>query len=102
MTLTKKILVYSSSALFSLGLLGAAGCGTPEKQNSNTKTDSVATYDNLKPDTTSKQDLYTCKLCNFSYEDKAWADKCENFCRDSKSCSLEITKHSIDLKKQNE
>ncbi|MBI2046825.1 hypothetical protein HYT26_01520 [Candidatus Pacearchaeota archaeon] len=38
---------------------------------------------------------YTCKICKLSYKDKRWADKCEAWCRNSKSCNLEITKHAI-------
>ena len=48
-----------------------------------------------------KQDktLYMCEECNFYYEDKEWADKCEDFCKEHKSCSIEITKHALQLPK---
>lgn len=42
-----------------------------------------------------KKQIYTCPECNFKYEDKVWADKCEAWCKKYKSCSIEITKHAI-------
>ncbi len=38
--------------------------------------------------------LYRCEGCDFYYKDKSWAQKCENYCKKYKACSLEITKHS--------
>ena len=38
---------------------------------------------------------FKCEICNFFYKEKKWAQKCENFCKKHKSCSLEITKHSV-------
>jgi hypothetical protein len=38
---------------------------------------------------------YQCGLCDFLYEDRIWAEKCEKFCRENKACSVEITKHAI-------
>ena len=29
------------------------------------------------------------------YEDGEWAEKCEKFCRENKSCSIEIIKHCV-------
>ena len=43
--------------------------------------------------------IYKCKECGFSYEDKEWKDKCEKWCKEHKTCSMEITKHSINLKR---
>ena len=39
--------------------------------------------------------VYVCEECDFLYEDKEWAEKCEAWCKEYKSCNLEITKHSI-------
>ena len=39
--------------------------------------------------------LYQCEECGFYYKTKSWAQKCENFCKKYKSCSIEITKHSV-------
>lgn len=39
--------------------------------------------------------LYQCEECGFYYKTRNLAEKCENFCKKYKSCSIEITKHSI-------
>ncbi len=39
--------------------------------------------------------LYQCRECGFKYEDKEWAEKCEAWCKEHKSCNLEIIKHAI-------
>ncbi len=41
----------------------------------------------------SKNKVYVCKECGYEYEDKIWAEKCENWCREHKSCNLDIIKH---------
>ena len=38
---------------------------------------------------------YVCEECGFAYEEKAWADKCEQWCRQHQSCNLEITEHAV-------
>jgi len=38
---------------------------------------------------------FQCEACGFYYKDKKWAEKCEEFCNKNKSCSIEITKHSV-------
>ncbi|MBI2580740.1 hypothetical protein HYV85_02930 [Candidatus Woesearchaeota archaeon] len=43
---------------------------------------------------------YICGECGFAYETKELAQKCEDWCREHHSCSLEITKHAINLKQQ--
>ena len=40
---------------------------------------------------------YQCEECGFYYKEKKLAQKCEDFCRKNKSCSLEITKNSIKM-----
>jgi len=40
---------------------------------------------------------YICQECNFAYEDKHMAKKCENWCKKHHSCNLEITKHAVDI-----
>jgi len=40
---------------------------------------------------------YQCEICKFYYKEKKWAKKCEAFCKKHKSCSLEITKHSVKI-----
>lgn len=45
------------------------------------------------------QTLYQCKECGFHYEDKDIAEKCEAWCREHKTCNVEITKHAEENKK---
>lgn len=39
--------------------------------------------------------LFTCPACKFDYAEKAWADKCEAWCTEHKSCNLDIITHAI-------
>lgn len=41
------------------------------------------------------KELYRCEKCGFQYADKAWAEKCEAWCREHQSCNLEITAHAV-------
>lgn len=45
-----------------------------------------------------KEGLFACEECGFYYNNKNWAQKCEEWCRKYKSCSLEITKHAVKAK----
>lgn len=42
--------------------------------------------------------LYQCPECGLKYQEKEWAEKCENWCKEHKSCNLEIIKHAINKK----
>ena len=44
---------------------------------------------------------FKCEECGFHYEEREWAEKCEVWCRESKSCNLEITAHAEENKKPN-
>ena len=46
--------------------------------------------------------VYICDVCNFAYTKKGLAEKCEDWCKKHKSCSLEITKSSIGIFKLNQ
>lgn len=46
-----------------------------------------------KPDNKSAK-LYVCPECDLSYKDQEWAKKCAAWCREHKSCNLEIIKHA--------
>ena len=46
-----------------------------------------------------KKELYRCPECGFHYLDKEWAEKCEAWCREHKSCNIEITAHAEENKK---
>jgi len=39
---------------------------------------------------TSKE-LYQCEACGFHYVEKEQAEKCEAWCKECRSCNLEIT-----------
>jgi len=38
---------------------------------------------------------YACRECGLKYKNRKWVEKCENFCKRHKQCSLEIIKHTI-------
>ena len=38
---------------------------------------------------------YFCNECGLEYFEKEWAIKCENWCKQNKTCNLEIITHSI-------
>lgn len=42
-----------------------------------------------------KRELYRCPECGLVYQEKKWAEKCESWCKQHKSCNLEITRHAI-------
>lgn len=37
--------------------------------------------------------VYVCEECGYSYEQKEWAEKCQQWCSSKQSCNLEITQH---------
>ena len=39
--------------------------------------------------------LYQCEECGFKYEEQAWAEKCQAWCAEHKSCNLEIIEHAV-------
>lgn len=40
------------------------------------------------------EELFRCPECGLAYREKAWAQKCQAWCREHKSCNLEIIKHA--------
>ncbi len=46
-----------------------------------------------------KKELYQCPECGFHYAEKEWAGKCGAWCREHKSCNIEITAHAEENKK---
>jgi len=46
-----------------------------------------------------KSKLYKCKICLHQYREKKLAQKCHAWCNTHKSCSLEIIKQAVNLKK---
>jgi len=41
--------------------------------------------------------LFICEECGLVYEQKEWAEKCQQWCRENQSCNLEIIQHSLQL-----
>ena len=41
--------------------------------------------------------LYVCEECGFVYQEREWAEKCQDWCREHQSCNLEITQHGEPL-----
>ena len=39
--------------------------------------------------------LYKCPECGLEYREKEWAEKCQAWCREHKSCNLKITEHAL-------
>ncbi len=42
-----------------------------------------------------KSGYYVCEKCFMKYETKSLAEKCEKFCEENNSCSLEIIRHAV-------
>ena len=40
-------------------------------------------------------DLYQCEECKLLYKDEEIANKCEQWCKRTHSCNLEIIKHAV-------
>ena len=40
---------------------------------------------------------HICEECGFAYEQKEWAEKCQQWCKETQSCNLEITQHAVPL-----
>jgi hypothetical protein len=43
---------------------------------------------------------FMCEECEFIYNETKWAAACEEHCRTKKSCSLDITQHSLGSKEE--
>lgn len=44
------------------------------------------------------KELYQCEECKLHYVEKKWAEKCEAWCREHKSCNLEIIAYAEENK----
>lgn len=40
--------------------------------------------------------LYRCEECGLKYESKEIAKKCQVWCREHKSCNLDLTNHAVE------
>ncbi len=43
--------------------------------------------------------VYVCVECGYEYEEEQWAIKCEDWCRETNSCNLEIIKHGKSVRR---
>jgi len=41
--------------------------------------------------------LYICEACGYAYEQKEWAEKCQEWCQKHQSCNIEITANAIPI-----
>jgi hypothetical protein len=41
------------------------------------------------------KNIYQCEECGLKYPDKDITERCEAWCKEHKSCNLEITKQAI-------
>ena len=41
------------------------------------------------------KDVWFCDICGFGYADQKTAQSCEDYCREHKGCSMEITKKAV-------
>ena len=44
-----------------------------------------------------EESFHICEACGFAYKEKELAQKCENWCKERHSCSMEITKHAVKI-----
>lgn len=55
----------------------------------------------VEQDNRAKGDYYKCLECGFFYKEKKWARKCQAWCKEHKTCNLELIKHAVkSIKKQ--
>ena len=38
---------------------------------------------------------FKCMKCGWMYEDKKWAEKCEDYCKKHKACNIKLAKYAI-------
>lgn len=55
--------------------------------------------DSVSVELVEKIESYRCPECGLHYTDEAVAKQCEQFCRDHKACSLDITQQSVEASK---
>ena len=50
----------------------------------------------------SEKDSYRCPECHLRYKEKKWAEECEAWCKEHRTCNLEIIRHAIKNQRQTE
>ena len=43
---------------------------------------------------------YICDVCRMAYLEEEWATACEKVCMEQHGCSLEITRHAVELSEE--
>ena len=43
------------------------------------------------------QNIYACLECGLLYKEKKWVEKCEVWCKEHKSCNLDIISHAFKI-----
>ena len=43
-----------------------------------------------------KIQIYDCVICKMKFKDQDWANKCQSWCKEYKSCNTDITKRAIE------
>jgi hypothetical protein len=41
---------------------------------------------------------FICEACGFTYKEREWAEKCEDYCTTHGACSIDITRHADQMK----
>lgn len=41
--------------------------------------------------------FYLCEACELAYEEREWAEKCQQWCEEHQSCNLEIIEHAVPI-----
>jgi len=49
----------------------------------------------VKETTKNGKTLYVCEACGFAYEEREWAEKCQEWCQEHHSCNIEIMAHAV-------
>jgi len=44
-----------------------------------------------------KKTIFVCEACGFAYEEKLWAEKCQQWCEQYQGCNLEIAEHAVPI-----
>ena len=51
----------------------------------------------VKEEIKDNKKYYICEECDFAYESKEIAEKCQSWCKEHHSCNIEITKHAMKI-----
>jgi len=49
----------------------------------------------MNHDGNKSEKLFVCPECGMSYKEVEWAKKCAAWCKEHKSCNMEITQHAV-------